>query len=637
GDTDAQERAPAKRPTRPAKAGKNKPGKARAELEQRLKQVVARFNVAQRGLLPPFEEALARLGSTEGFFLDAGTERAWFQGIFYSANYRLGLHYLDTLASAQVATTLTRALGQGSSPSGKEFQTWMSQLIASASGERVEAALMQSFTELTAFGAEPLLRVFEELQDTADWGDPALSTMARRMAARMDTRSAHRLFLARIARSALSDPALSEKLYRAALDATDSPDTAAWVAWLDRDTAKLEVLLDSPDPDLSGAARLGVLRHLLSLQKMETAALEQRLTALLARYGDEWAFTAGCAEMLAERQRPAQARALVEEWLRTHPKPANFDGINARTLIARLYQAEGDAKAGWKAVQPVLGSYKFTAMERGVLLSQALGDEKRARSLAEAASRRYPGPRSLSLLAEVLWRSGKYDDAAEALASPTRTVRAMDWREEVGSRFADVFASRPAREGLSAFTALQQKKVGPLELTQLAVSMKREGNTELAFELQSRVDAPGMQKLELLMDAYGYLQQWKSEKEAVEWLRTRVPPQLLGPLSMFAFQERADAVLWEVIPPPEGQGDAADYVWLMRAAARTRARERDERREVSLQRHFEVERAGFYHQLGRYLLGLIPEQAAIAAATTPKSREELPFFLGLKARADGRY
>jgi tetratricopeptide (TPR) repeat protein len=193
------------------------------------------------------------------------------------------------------------------------------------------------------------------------------------------------------------------------------------------------------------------------------------------------------------------------------------------------------------------------------------------------------------------------------------------------------------KEGLDAFKALQKKRIGAMELSQLALEVNRAGNPELAFELQSRVDAPGLQKLEMIMDAYRYLKKWKSEKDAVAWLRTRVPKNVLEPLSMFAFREKEDVVLWDVIPLTEGTAETTDYVWLTRAAASTRARDTDAAHQAALRKRFEVDRPGFYHQVGRHLLGLIPEQAVIAAAASAKNRQELPYFLGLKAQAEGRY
>ncbi|HYO64865.1 MAG TPA: hypothetical protein VEU33_02180, partial [Archangium sp.] len=82
GRTDADERAPGRRGAR----------KPLQELEQRLKQIHERFNLSERGILPAFEEQLAQVGNTGGFFLEAGAERAYFQGLFFSAQYRLGLH-----------------------------------------------------------------------------------------------------------------------------------------------------------------------------------------------------------------------------------------------------------------------------------------------------------------------------------------------------------------------------------------------------------------------------------------------------------------------------------------------------------------------------------------------------------------
>ncbi|WP_143195273.1 lipopolysaccharide assembly protein LapB [Archangium sp. Cb G35] len=625
GYTDANDRAPARKGT----------GNAGKELERQLKQIRERFNLSERGILPAFEEQLPQVGNTEGFFLDAGAERAYFQGIFFSAQYRMALHLLDSLASTEAASDFTKRLGSGGTPASKEFQDWMSRLIAAESGQRVEASLMQSLTELKSFGAAPLIRVVEELQEAADWMDPSLPTMARRIAARMDTRPEHRYTLAQLARGALSDPALSEKLYRATAEATGGHQSTAWVAWLDRDSAKLQALLDSPHT--YGSVRQQVLEHLLKSQQVPPEALMKKLSPLLEKYGDEWSFTSGCVDLLETHGRYGEARAVVEQWLKAHPKPSTFQNINARTAVARLYQLEGNPEAGWKAVEPVIESYQFGAMQRAALLSQELGEDERALTLAKAAANRYPGPKSLALLAELLWRTGRSDEAAEALASPERSLRGIDWRWRIGDRFAAVFGKRPVNEGLDAFQMLQKKRIGAMELSQLATEVGLAGSPELAFELQSRIDAPGLQKLEMIMKAYGYLKEWKSEEDAVKWLRTRVPKNLLEPLSMFAFQNKENAVLWDVIPLTESTGDNADYVWLMRAAASTRARDEDAAHQAALRKRFEADRPGFYHQVGRHLLGLIPEQAVLAAAATSKSRQELPFFLGLKARAEGRY
>ncbi|HEX5745937.1 MAG TPA: hypothetical protein VFZ09_06815 [Archangium sp.] len=626
GRTDAEERAPARKGARKTKG---------QEMERLLKQLHERFNLLQRGILPAFEEQLALVGNTEGFFLDAGTERAYFQGLFFSAQYRLGLHLLDSFASAEAAGAFSKSLGSGGTPAGKEFQEWMSRLVAAGSGQRVEASLMQSLTELKSFGTAPLLRVYEELLDAADWMDPALSSMARRIAARMDSRPEHRFFLAQIARGTLYDIVLSEKLYRATFEATEGVKSGAWVAWLDRDSAKLQALLDSPHT--YGSIRQQVLAHLLESQPVPPEALMTKLAPLLATHGDEWTFTSGCVELLEKHGRYGEARGVVEQWLAQHPNPGGFQGINARTTLARMYQLEGNAQAGWTAMEPALESYQFGAMRQAALLSLDLGEEKRALSLAEAAAGRYPGPKSLTLMAEVLWRTGELEAAAGLLASPQRSLRGIDWRWSIGARFAAVFGKRPVKEGLEAFKALQKKGIGAMELSQLALEVNRAGNPELAFELQSRIDAPGLQKLEMIMDAYRYLKKWKSEKDAVAWLRTRVPKNLLEPLSMFAFREKEDGVLWDVIPLAEGTAETTDYVWLTRAAASTRARDTDAAHQAALRKRFEVDRPGFYHQVGRHLLGLIPEQAVIAAAATARNRQELPYFLGLEAQAEGRY
>jgi tetratricopeptide (TPR) repeat protein len=617
----------------PRRASKRqRPGE---ELARQFKETAQRFNIEQRGILPPFEEQLGRVGSQSGFFLDAGTERAWFQGLFYSALYRQEMHLLDKLSSPRAAADFSKKLGSPSTPAGQEFQDWMGRLIAARAGERVEAPLMESLLGLKSFGAAPLVRVFEELEEAADWGDPALSSMTRRLAARLDTRPGHRATLARIARSALLDVGLSEKLYRAEFEATGSPWVESWLAWLDRDAARLTAVVDSPS--VPGRTRLRALGYLLKLQKQdEPGAVMEKLQPLVDAAGAEWAFVSLCVELLDERGLHREARGVAERWLVLNPAANFLEKLLVRTAIARAYQSEGNAEAGWMQVAPLISSYQFGVMQRGALLLQELGKQDEALALAKRAAERYPGAKSLALVAEVLWRSGKHDEAAQALKAPARSLRSLDWRFRIGDRFAAVFASRPAAEGLRAFTALKKEGLGT-QLGQLASAVGKAGNEELAFELASRLEAPGLQQLELLMDAYAHLKRWKSEADAVAWLRTRVPQQALAPLSMFAFRSGADPVLWDVIPSYEGASEQEDYVWLMRAAASLRSHDADPARQAALRKRFEVDRPGFYHQLGRYLLGLIPEPSVIAAATTPKSRQEMTFFLGLKAQAEDRF
>ncbi|WP_434383030.1 hypothetical protein [Melittangium boletus] len=627
GNTDVEDRLRAKTPA----------GKREEALLAKVKRLEARFDVSRRGLLPAFEQQLAQVGTPGRYFLDAPIERSWFQGVFYSAQYRLSLHLLDGRAAPDTAAAYTRALGTPASAAGKDFQTWISQLTASRKGQQVDAALMKSLTELQVFGPAPLLRVIEELQDAADWGDPALSTMTRRIAGRMDSRPNHRLQLGTLAHEALYDVPLSEKLHRAALDAMGAPHLAEWLAWLDRDTAALQALVHSPDPDVRGSNRLQAISHLLEAGALKPEALLDTLRPVLAAVDDNWGFIQRSVELLEQHGRRAEARDLLTKWLATRQDSQAFEVVFARTELARTLQAEGKLAEAWEAVEPAMKSQQFDALRRAALLSQALGESARAQTLAEGAAERYPGAKSLSLLAELHWLAGRPTEAAEALAHPKRSVRLVDWRWRIGERFASVYAARPAPEGMTAFQALEQQKVGASELGQLPVEVNKAGNPALAFAMQSRLRAPGLQQLELLLRAYGYQKAAKSEPEALAWLKSAVPERMREPMSMFAFAEQEDAVLWDVVPVSDATGETADYVWLMRAAASTRSHDTTPARQQALTQRFSADRPGFYHQLGRHLLGQVPEEAARAAATTPKNREELPFFLGLKAQADGRF
>jgi hypothetical protein len=604
-------------------------------LVQRAKGILNSPEVRERGYLPPFEEKLARVGRAEAFFLDAEAEQAFYRGLFYSALYRLGMHELMSRASLPDAEAFHASLVREKPEGSRDFAKWYGGLKDARKGVRVEASLMDSFQGLKSLGAAPLMDTFKELEGLMDWGDPALSTLTRRLAARLDTRPEHRAMLARGAWSALADMSLADKLYRASLEADADPGTASWLAWLDRDFAAMKGLLRSPE--LNGKTKLFLVEKLLKAGQLSKEEAARELKSLVALWGESWSFTEECVELLESQKDYAQARELVEQWLEWNPKAVGLDRAIPLSVLARLHGREGNPARGWAVLGPALKVGPFRALEQGALLSQAMGDTYHARQLAEQLARSYPGARSMAVQAEVYWLAGEPGRATRSLASSTRSLRAVDWRWEVGTRFAHVFAGRPTREGLDAFTALQKAGIGVIELQALASEVKQAGNPELAFEMQSRLQAPGMQQLEVLVIAYKHLAAWKSEPEAREWLRERVPPQMLEPLSMIAFGEGADVLLWELVPGVERKDEYADFVWLMRLASRLRAGEQDEARLTLLRGRFQEDRPGFYHQVGRYLLGMRTEDEALTLANSPKQQLELPFYLGLRAQAEQRY
>ncbi|MFY0570019.1 hypothetical protein ACN28E_40190 [Archangium lansingense] len=580
---------------------------------------------------------LEQVGHPGAVFLDTEVERAFFRGLFYSALYRAARHCLDGLATPEATADCAESFGAQEAGASGDFQQWYARLAAARKGPREEKVLLQSLNDLKSLGAPLLKELHDELGATIDTIDPARTTMTRRLAARLDTRPDHRLFLADALWESLSNLVLSERLYRASLEACEDPGIESGLAWRERDFAKMKQLLHAPA--LRGTSQLMLLEKLLTEKQLTAEEVARELEALVATSGDQWSFTLRGVEMLERARDYPRARALAEQWLEWN---AQLDDLTRGVVLAKLahlHALEGNPAHGWEVLTPALTTYQHEVLEQGALLLQALGDEKRALAMAEGVARRYPGPSSLALLAELHWRSGRHAEAAAALrASPMRRLLAKDWRR-VGDRFAEVFGGKPVEEGLRAFNMLQEGGLHAAELEFLTSSVRTRGFWQLAFEMESRIQFPSeWARLQLDLRTHQSLARWKSRAEALEWLRPRVPPSLRGiQLATLAFENREDDLLWEYVQSDqEGERNVA-YIWLLRAASSVRTRDDNPEHRRALEEYFQAERPGFYHQVGRYLLGLTSEEEVLALARQPDQQQELPFFLALKAQAEQRY
>ena len=80
-----------------------------------------------------------------------------------------------------------------------------------------------------------------------------------------------------------------------------------------------------------------------------------------------------------------------------------------------------------------------------------------------------------------------------------------------------------------------------------------------------------------------------------------------------------------------------DYVWLLRAATQAQPGTPDQDRKQALFSYYSQHPSGHYNTLGRYLTGLASEEDALKEATSPSTIASTAYYLGIKARSEGRY
>jgi len=593
------------------------------------------FDLRLSSVMDRFEVEVEAAGKmSTGPFLDTQTYQAYYRSFFYSGLFIQGLHYLDALSSIDAVREYAQQMEKAGRGVGADFQRWYRHLADAKAGTANAPLLLDDLAGLPRIGAPPLQRSLHELERRVSFGSPMSFAAAKRLAARMDTRVPHRVALASVAYNALRDLGLYETLHRSALAAAPTGWQAVWYANFTGNRQRLIELLRSPDVDPD--ARVKILDHLEKEDGVQAEFLRAEYRRLVDERPKSWAVRSQYAMYLKRTKDTRGARALIGEWLEQHDVSAGFDFIFARTMLAGLFEQEGQYEAGWEAIAPVVDSWQAGAMQQAASLLDKLGRSDEAEDMGRRVVSRYPDSvPGRAALAELYWRHRKHGAAAELLNRPPHPPGIVDWQYIVGPRFAAVFKDH-LPEGLAAFAALLAANVSPFDLQRLAVPAAKAGQHELAFQMLSQLRWQGMGELEFVLAAYQHLKAWRGRAAALEWLRQRVPPPMLNPSSMMIFAAREFDLLWDLIEQPE-QGSHADYVWLLRAAASARLGPGKDPHQNDLLAYFRGRGERHYHVIGRYLLGLATDSEVLTLATDARKRCESAYYLGWRAQTEGRY
>jgi thioredoxin-like negative regulator of GroEL len=605
--------------------------KAGTQLESRVSAVIDEVRSRLPIVVANFESGLQQLETKyTGPFLDSETYKAYYSGYFFSSLHELGMHYLDKLSSQQAANEFAAVLGKADQGTAEELGKWYANLARSKE-EKIDLVELSSQTT-TILGAAPFMRTFEEQERYYQYGDPLLLKGIKELLPRMDSRIEHRAFLGNIAFTGLLDLKLTEKLLSSVLKDSYSKHAymQVWLAGFSNDCERLLAILDST---LEFQTRIQALAAVERQEGMDPQLIKKRYEQFLKEDPDDFSVRFSYAAFLKKSKQYSYARSVLKEWLKRGVPVAGLENIATRTMIARLYYEEGKYKKGWDEIKGDIKSYKGDAMHIAALLLNKLGRKAEADKLAVALVERYPdNPDFRVVLAELFWERGRYAEAAEILK--ISDIKAATWQFEIGPKFAELFKDKHDEAVLSAFAALLQK-FSAHDLLGVVRSLSKAGRNELAFKITSEFKAGGLEKLVFLVESYKYLSAYQTKEEALTWLRSAVPPQMLNPSSMISYDQGQFELLWDLIPDPV-QGEGSDFVWLMRAAAAIRAPLEDQHYKKLLE-YYSGDGDSYYFKIGKFLLGRAEEKDILELMTDGKKRCECAYYIGLKAQTEGRY
>jgi hypothetical protein len=562
-----------------------------------------------------------------GVLFDADFARAQERSLLYAAVDRLGEQNLQTMTATDLSRWFAPAPRKRTARRAAAFQRWYAHLADARVG-RGEIATMRADVDSAAPGTAEALRSYQALRPYLSFDDSSMRATVRGLVRRMDSRPEHRAALATIAGHDLVALSLAERLGTSAANELGDSDSGLLI-WQERfrgDTDTLRVGSTRKSAKARGA-----------IADLPDSLVGPALARRLAADPTEWELAKRYATWLEEHERYATARRVIERWVAHIGRDSSLDrtSIEAKAQIARLHQLEGHPEAGLRVLGDLHRTGQFAAMERTALILQDLGQPHQSLAIAWAAHRRTPQlAAGRALLAELFWRQGRYGEAAGILHDGRARLTTADWTREIAPRFVAFFRTRE-REGLEAAEALMRAGfTDRASIGSITAALGAEDLDQFAFEVQSRIQLPGVRQIEASILAYGHLKRARGEAAALTWIRGRVADKDRELLGLLAHQERHPELLW-TMSPARLQGMRGDYHWLLRAAACMTLGTSDPHYAETAQR---LERArGSYHlEIARYLLGQREQSEILILPQTLEQRAEVCYFIGLKAEQQGR-
>jgi hypothetical protein len=558
--------------------------------------------------------------------------RGALRAIWLSALDRQGDYIAGGLSDPKRAAEFSEMLSKSGSPTMRTFHSYFDLRSKLLSGDPLPA--LESAARIRDVGGASLAGLLEKSERRADYGDPRMVRAARRMVSHLDSRVEDRRVLARLAWSELQDLPTTFRMTSSAIAAApeDANGLRIWFAGLRRDDATLLAIAN--DRSLPSHTRLDACKHISGAGERERA-----LRDFLAEKPGDSSAAHDLDRLLRKQKRYAEGREILGRWLMDYDR-GDIEACNVRGSAAIEAYLQGTYSEGLKDAAPALEVACASAFQGMALNLAGLGKDAESRKLVEADLARYPFAHTVAVATEVEWVLGDFRAAAQRIVQSPVELRSDDGREDLGSGFSRLFGNEPIRAAQAA-REIVAAGVDASVLDGMAEALDR--NRQFASAVQVREMAKGNADatLALRLHSAGSLMKSEGEPVAAAYLRTHLPianDNQARRMMMMGWREVDRKLLWDVVPDPSGTGEDAEQIWLMRAAAlASEGKDADPQRLSAAREHYASSTDRSQHaQIGRYLVGELPESEAAKLVTNLSAACEVPFYFGVRAQGEGR-
>lgn len=591
--------------------------------------------------LRQFEERLPSFTSAQGSrWLDADSITSFYEASWYSA---LGAE-LDALErfGSQPSTSQFVSSLQPRTATARNVVAWMSNLVAARYGRYEASQMAAAFTSVGLLGGSSRWELFEAIASSVG-NPPELRHAARRLFPTLDSRPAETRVAGELADFPIGHLARRDLYLRSALARAPRQEEGQLARLLTMAGDRERLREVAEDRNAPFTDRLHALDYLGKVTDLDLAGTFDRL------FSDSGYPTDGIpvyADYLNRRGQPGLKEALIRKVLNAHPEIDPITEAYLASSLADALERQGRYEEAWTWVQPRVGVFSATILSSAVSLLQRLDRDGEAVDLGRRMVERYPSAGTRADFAEVLWRMGRSELAAELFDPARHEYSTAEARQALPEAFALAFGDEDLAAALTAYEALIAAGVPVDVLGSFAGVARVHGHDALALALVERyleVPTSGVDRgRQVLAGATGYelVREKAGSGAADQWLAATFADGADLPLLISLLSNgRLELLEWIVrVRSPRAKPALAGSI-LAAALALQRVPLSDgawgtvrSLMDASPAPDLPAIVTGV-----RHVLGEADAVELAATASTPETRAEALYYLGVRAVADGDY
>ena len=633
---------------------------ARAAQSLILKEVEAgKFNSGQlagalahfdeKDVVARFERSLPRrIDALKNAVLDEPAVRSYYESNFYAAVFKeFGFHQYSRYDHDAVNRFIA-SLGKPQTEPAAQIAAWMKGM----SDATFDAAHATKGVKLgDSLKSMPLVGAWRRAELLKAWtGAVADRARVRKAAAELyqelDARPVEIYAAGEISATVISDPKRRERYIHAAIER--DPNVTSWgaTAWYMFQSADRTALRELMDHAPTDADRASALSYLAKLGDMDSASVHRKFEEIVQNTPSIGALSQ-YAMYLNEHGEPATKERVMRRALKNVRD--DEDAIRVAWVASSLANAldrQGKYDEAWTVIEPHVGVYSANVVAYAASILQHLGRVDEANELGAGLVDRYPGEASRGDFAAILWREGRFADAA-ALFDPAKAAYSVNeavW--DLSEKFVDIFKDTPTDKAIQAYSALIGIGVDSQILIKIAEKAMDEHRPELALALAERllsdpayaVARNHPQSIAALRAGYRALKELKGPDAALGWLDSKIPPA--GAMqALIVFFETGDYDLVQRYGSLVGEKNKSNEVATLEAASLSMLKvpHTDPRWEKLNARIGVLSTTSTLPPMAKYLAGFIDEPTFLNAAKSTENHSDIEYFAAVKAISNNDY